>query len=168
MNDKASDKISVEDAVRLKHQLNQEITYGGGLNARKIREMEGLSQEQYAEVNKQLSEIKKSWWFFPDYFWIIGLLIGGFCIFYFDKMIVRVIALVVILYCIGSLAYRSGVLYGYVRGYESGHEEGVHRALGITPDDARDIHDRAIEMEMDEMLIKKMDERKITNEKQNG
>jgi len=48
----------------------------------------------------------------------------------------------------------------YVRGYQSGHEGGVHKALGITGEDASDIRERAVEMEMDEMLIKKMDARK--------
>lgn len=160
MNDELSDKISVKDAMRLKNELNQKITYGGGLNAKQIRDMEGLTQEQSAEVSRQLSEIRKSWWLFPDYVWITGLLVGVSAFFYFHQLIVQIFALAAVLYCTAQLAYRSGLLYGYVRGYESGHEEGVHKSLGITPADAEDIRDRAVEMEMDERLIQKMDERK--------
>ena len=58
------------------------------------------------------------------------------------------------------LAYRAGVNYGFVRGYEDGHTMGVRKAFGISRDDASDMHERAIEMEMDEMLIKGLDKRK--------
>jgi len=159
MSDETSGKISIEDAIRLKHDLNQNITHGG-YSAKQIREMESLTKEQYAEVNRQLAEIKKTWWFFPNYFWAIGILCAGFCILYFSQLLVQVIGLVILLYCTAQFGYRSGVLYGYVRGYEGGHEEGVHKSLGITAEGATDIHDRAIEMEMDEKLIKRMDERK--------
>lgn len=125
------------------------------LNVKEIRELEGLTKEQYAEVKQQLSEIKKDWWFFPDYFWVAGFTIGIFCIFYFSQWIMQIIALIVITYCIAQLGYRSGVLYGYVRGYESGHEEGIHKALGITHEDALDIHDLAIELDV--MLPTKSD-----------
>jgi hypothetical protein len=159
MCDETSGKMSIEDAIRLKHELNQSITYRG-YNAKQVQEMENLTKEQYAEVNRQLSEIKKSWWFFPDYVWVIGIVAAGFCTLYFSHWIIHIAGLMAMIYCVAQLGYRAGVSYGYVRGYESGHEEGVHKALGIAGDDASDISERAVEMEMDEMLIKKMDERK--------
>jgi hypothetical protein len=67
---------------------------------------------------------------------------------------------VVLAYCIVQLAYRSGILYGYVRGYQSGHEEGVHKALGLQSEEAIELNQRAVEMEVDEHLVKKMNERK--------
>ena len=79
--------------------------------------------------------------------------------FYFDKIIVQVIAAVLMMYCAEQLIYRSGLKYGYVRGYESGHEAGVHKALGISQDDLEEMRKRAVEMEIDEMIIKKMDEK---------
>lgn len=158
MADESSGKITVEEAIRLKHDLNQAITYRGH-NAKEISDMENLTKEQYSEVNRQLSEIKKSWWFFPDYVWVIGIIIAGFCFFYFYHIAVRIAAVFVVAYCVSQLAYRAGVLYGYVRGYESGHEEGIHKALGVPAEEAAELSERAIEMEMDEMLIRKMDER---------
>jgi hypothetical protein len=159
MADETSGKITVEEAIRLKHDLNQGITYGG-YNAKEISDMENLTKEQYSEINRQLSEMRKSWWFFPDYVWVIGIIVSGVCFFYFYQSFVRIAAVVVLAYCIGQLAYRSGVLYGYVRGYESGHEEGIHKALGVPTEEAAELGQRAIEMEMDENLIKKMDKRK--------
>ena len=53
-----------------------------------------------------------------------------------------------------------GVYYGFTRGYQEGQEQGVHRVLGISPEEAHDIGERATEMEMDDGLIKKLDERK--------
>ena len=159
MSDETSGKISIEDAIRLKHKLNQAITYRG-YNAKEVHDMENLTKEQYSEVGRQLSEIKKSWWFFPDYVWVIGIIMGGFCSLYFPQYFLRIVGLVALIYCTAQLAYRSGVSYGYVRGYESGHEEGIHKALGVPSEEAADLRQRATEMEMDEMLIKKMDERK--------
>jgi hypothetical protein len=159
MADETSGKITVEEAIRLKHDLDQVITYRK-YNAKEISEIENLTKEQHSEVNRQLSEIRKSWWFFPDYVWVMGIIVSGFCFLYFYRNYVRIAAVVVLAYCIGQLAYRSGVLYGYVRGYESGHEEGVHKALGVSAEEAAELSQRAIEMEMDEKLIRKMDERK--------
>ena len=150
MVDVSLGKIKVEDAIRLKHSLNKTITYRGH-NTKEIRDMENLTKEQYSEVSRQLSEIKKSWWFFPDYVSIILVVVSGLCFFYFYQSFVRVAAMFVIAYCVSQLAYRAGVLYGYVRGYESGYEEGIHKALGVGADEAaaspshernRDVADR--------------------------
>jgi hypothetical protein len=158
MSEDNSDKMSIKDAIRLKHELHQDIRYSG-YNAKEIQEMENLTKDQYADLKRQLSEIEKSWWFFPDYVWFTGIVVAGFCIWYFPLRIVHLACLIVIGYCIANLAYRAGVSYGYERGYEGGHEEGVHKALGISDDDAHEISEIATEMEIDENIIKKMDER---------
>lgn len=158
MSDGGSGKISIEDAIKLKHSLDKSITYGG-YNAKEIKEMRDLTKEQYSEVNRQLSEIRKNWWCLPDYVWIIGIIASVVCLFYFQWVFIHMACVVVLAYCVAQLGYRSGVLYGYVRGYESGHVEGVHKSLGISHGIA-DIGQRAIDMELDEMLIKGFDERK--------
>ena len=159
MTDETSGKITIDEAIRLKHNLNQTITHGG-YNAKEIHDMEALTKEQYLEVNRQLSEIKKSWWFFPGYVWVIGIILAVFCSLYFSQISIRIAGVVVLAYCIAQLGYRSGLLYGYFRGYESGHEEGIHKALGVSAEEAAELSQRATEMEMDERLIKKMAERK--------
>ena len=54
------DKITVQDAVRLKHEVNKSIKYGG-YNAREIREFERLNEEQRARLSAELANIKKVW-----------------------------------------------------------------------------------------------------------
>jgi hypothetical protein len=157
MVSKDSTKIGIKDAIRLKHTLNETITYGG-LNARQVDEIVNLTPDQRAELNRQLSEIRKTWFFPPDYAWYAGILISGCCWLFFRRPIISEIALLFAIYCTGQLCYRAGVQYGYIRGYESGHEGGIHKVLGITSEDAKDIRERAVEMEMDEMVLNKWDE----------
>ena len=111
--------------------------------------LEDLKKEQYTELNRQLAEINRSWWLFPNYFWIVGLLIGGICIFYFHQIIIQGIAIIIIIYCVAQIYYRLGVKYGYVRGYESGHEAGVHKGVRISQDDSEEGRKREVETETD-------------------
>lgn len=161
MNEETSSKINIEDAIKLKNQINHNIKWGG-YNARQVREIKDLTNEQYVEVNRQLSEIKKSWWFFPDYVWVIGALVSCICILFYSNFSVHIIGIVVLIYCIAQLAYRSGVSYGYVRGYETGHEEGVYKALRISTEEAVEIDEYANEMEIAE-IIQKRSERRETD-----
>jgi len=135
MTDETSEKITMKEAIRRKHNINKVLLYGG-YNVKEISDMEDLTEEQYSEVNRQLSQIRKHWWLFPDYFWVIGIALSSLCFFYFHQNYVRISAIVVVSYCTSQLAYRAGLLYGYVRGYKSGHEEGIHKALGISDDEA--------------------------------
>lgn len=134
MSDETSDKMRIADAIKL--------------SIEQVEEMEKLTEEQYSEVYRQLSEMKKSWWLFPNYVWVAGIIAAGFCILYFTYWIIHVVGIMVMIYCVAQLCYRAGVSYGYVRGYHGGHEEGVHKALhNILGDDASEIFDRAFEDE---------------------
>lgn len=149
-------KISIQDAIRLKHAINKKITHRG-LDAQQIREMEELSADQYDAIKTGLTYIKKSWWFLPDkLLWILAL-VSAFIFFYFQDTIYQKMSIGLAIYCIGQLCYREGVYYGFTRGYEDGHVTAVHKALGLTPEDQANLHERAVEMQMDEMLIKRMD-----------
>jgi hypothetical protein len=159
MDNKTSGKLSIKDAIRLKHETNKDITYGG-LNARQIRELEELSQEQYGDIKEAIVTIKKSWWVFPDYLFWIFMLLGGLGIFIFSNTNIRIIASIIAVYFLTQLYYRKGVYYGFMRGYEDGHVMRVRKAMKIDKDEAKDIHDRAIEMEIDENLIERMDQKK--------
>lgn len=153
-------KLTAEEAIRLKHHYNQRVLYGGtGLEARQVRELEDLTQNQRAEVARGFSVIRQTWWFFPDWVMVGGLLLGGVGYFFFQRSAVGIAAALVALYCAAHLCYRSGVLYGFERGYEDGNVSGVRKALGITPADAEDAHDRAIQMGLDEYLIAGFDEK---------
>jgi hypothetical protein len=153
-----SDRITVQDAVRLKHEINKSIKYGG-YNAREIRELERLNDQQRSRLSAELANIKKVWWFFSDWVMVVGAMAAFGSLFYFDGLTARIFCALVAIYCATQVAYRLGVYYGFARGYQEGQEQGVHRVLGISPDEAQDIHERATEMEMDERLVKKLDER---------
>jgi len=159
MSEDDSSKISVQDAIRLKHDLNKSIKYSG-YNAKEIKELERLSEEQRAKLNENLSHIRKAWWVFPDWVMAIGFLVAGFSMFYFESVFARLICLLAMIFCATQVAYRMGVYYGFVRGFQEGHEEGVHRVLGISLDEASEIGERATEMEMDDRLIRKLDQGK--------
>lgn len=157
MSEKDSDKISIQDAIRLKHDLNQSIQHSG-YNVREIQELEHLSQEQIGKLDENLSHIKKVWWAFPDWTMAIGFLVASCSLFYFKSDFAHIFSLFALIYCAAQVAYRQGVYYGFARGFQDGHEEGVHRLLSISPDDASEISERATEMEMDERLIQKLEE----------
>jgi len=154
-----SEKISVQDAVRLKHEVNKTIQYGG-YNAREIEELGRLNEEQRARLGAELANIKKVWWVFPDWLMVAVFLVAVGSFFYFESFSARIFIALVSMYCATQVAYRLGVYYGFARGYQEGQEQGVHRVLGISPEEAHDIGERATEMEMDDRLIKKLDERK--------
>jgi hypothetical protein len=159
MSERDSSEISVQDAIRLKHDLNNSIKYGG-YNANEIKELERLSEKQRAKLNENISHIKRIWWAFPDWVLAIGFLVAGFSLLYFQSFIARIFCLLAMLYCATQVAYRLGVYFGFAEGFQEGHEEGVHRVLGISPDDSFEISEKATEMEMDEMLIRKLDQGK--------
>lgn len=159
MSEGDSSKISVQDAIRLKHDLNNSIKYGG-YNAKEIKELERLSEEQRAKLNENLSHIKNNWWLFPDWVMAIGFLVAGCLLFYFQSVFARLFCLIAMTYCATQVAYRLGVYFGFSEGFQEGHEEGVDRVLGISPDDSFEISERATEMEMDDMLIRGLDKGK--------
>ncbi|MEO8142860.1 MAG: hypothetical protein ABI654_01485 [Betaproteobacteria bacterium] len=154
-----SDKITVQDAVRLNHEVNKSIKYGS-YNATEIRELERLNEQQRAKLGSELANIKKVWWVFPDWVMVVAAIAATGSLFYFDSLSARIFSALASIYCATQVAYRLGVYYGFARGYQEGQEQGVHRALGISPDEAHEIGEKATEMEMDDRLIKKLDERK--------
>ena len=153
-----SDRISVQDAVRLKHELNKSINYGG-YNARELRELARLNDEQRARLGVELANIKKVWWVFPDWTMLVGLLIAVGLLFYFESLSGRILSALASIYCATQVAYRLGVYHGFAHGYQEGQEQGIHRILGISPEEAHEIGEKAIEMEMDDRLINNLDER---------
>jgi hypothetical protein len=151
--------MSVEDAIRFKHSLNQDIKYGGK-NAKQIKAMQDMNSDSRKQLEHDLAYTHKSWSLFPEWFWVAGLLVGGGCVLYSSQPYVLFGGFAVICYCAAQLAYRVGHNSGYIDGFQSGHKNGVNTAFGVTPEDDEEIQKTAIEMELDEGLIKTWDERK--------
>jgi hypothetical protein len=152
MNENSS-KISVQDAVNLKHELNKSIKYAG-YNAIEIRELGRLNEEQQRRLDTELSNIRKVWWLFPDWAMFTGFLVTLGLLFYFESFLARILFVLASIYCATQIAYRLGVYYGFTRGYQEGQEQGVHRVLGISHEQAHKIGERATDMEIDGGLIK--------------
>lgn len=150
--------ISVPDAIRLKHSLNQSITWGkSALNALQVEELTRLTADDYARVRNEYRE-----WNVNMVSTIAFVLLTIGCVaayIYFSNTWVRIVAGSVGISFFYTLAKRDGHAGGYVDGYGAGHEAGIHKALGIKPEDLSEMHEFANDMRVDGMVIERMDER---------
>jgi hypothetical protein len=98
MSDESKDTMTVAEAIRLKHQLGQNITWGNsGLNALQVQELTKLTPEDYAQIPKQYKERTDlihtygllalvaacaAAYFFLDYGWVkvAAVIIGVTCL----------------------------------------------------------------------------------------
>ena len=91
---------------------------------------------------------------------VVGCLAALGFLLYFESLSARLACVFTLIYCTSQVAFRMGLYNGFVRGFQQGKEAGVYRALGISPEDASEISEKATEMELDGILIEKLDERK--------
>jgi len=160
MSDETKDDpntITVAEAVRLKHQLGQNITWGGsGLNALQIEELTKLTAEDHARIREEYREWQKRLTVIPTY-GLLVLVVGCAVAYYFITYgWVKVAALILGAVCFMIVMKREGHAEGYVQGYETGHDEGIHKALGIKPEEADEMRQFATDMKMDNMLVEKL------------
>jgi hypothetical protein len=150
--------ISVQNAIRLKHSLNQSLTWGNSnLNALEVENLTKLTAEDYARVRKQYREWKFN---IVNTMTMSLLALGSVAAFIFlPNGWLKWIALVVMMICLHHLSRREGHEEGYIRGYDAGYEAGIHKVLGINPEELKRIHGVATEMKVDGMLIKRTEER---------
>lgn len=47
---------------------------------------------------------------------------------------------------------------GYMAGYEDSRHYSVHEMTGVKPEEEKDLNERALEMEVDEGVIERLDE----------
>ena len=153
-----SDTMSVQDAIRLKHDLNKSIKYLG-YDAREIKGLKRVSGEEFKQLYASIPVLREAWWFFSDRTMLIGFLVSGCSLLYFTSDIARLFCIVGMIYFATQVSYRRGVWYGYIQGFTYGHEKGVEKVLGISAVESTELRDRAIEMEMDERLIQGLDSR---------
>lgn len=62
---------------------------------------------------------------FPDWAMAVGCLIAIASLFYFTGFAARLAGVLASIYCATQISYRFGVLYGYGRGFQAGHERAV-------------------------------------------
>lgn len=148
--------ISVADAIRLKHKLNRQVTYGG-YDAQQLRVLRRMSAEDWRAVH---TAYQKLTWLHPASGWVLGIL-GLGCSFW---MVLRgltwpLVICAIVLYNLAGCRYgkREGHRTGYIDGYADGFDEGIDKALQISEEDRKDAEERSTEMEVDEMTIAHLD-----------
>ena len=153
--------IGVNELFRLKHQANQTVNYGQStLNAQQVKKLANLDNGQTEQLRESLKMIRKEWWLIPDWIWVCGILVAISLVCISLKPPYLISAFIIFGYCLGQVAFRAGHQEGFVRGFEDGNTSGVYKALGITDEESQDLDERSIEMQIDEAVVKKMDERR--------
>ncbi len=150
------DKITIEDAIRLKNDLNK-ATQFDGCTAKEIADLERLNEEQYVTLHAEIAHIKQVWWTIPDWVMVVGSVAAILLAFWVDGFAERIVSILVACYCVAQVKYRQGVYYGFERGYQEGHLQGVHRVLGISKNESQEINELATQIEADERVIAKLD-----------
>ena len=153
--------VSPSDLVRLKHQLGKNITWGkSSLNALQIEELTKMSREDYARIRKEYADWQKHLNIINTYVLAAFTLGCVFAYIFVPYGWVRVAAVILGVSCFYTLCKREGHAEGYIDGYDAGHEAGIYKMLGIQPEEMGEMHKMATDMQIDEMVVKRMDERK--------
>lgn len=161
----AEGELTVEQGYRLKQKIEKSITYGPGLNAREVESLKRLGADHWAKVRREYDEWIKGMQVYGNVLLMIVAAVGGFvCIRYTTRKgwvgWAAITAGMLAFYAVASLFRREGHREGYMDGYDSGFSEGINKAYGIDEKEAMDIHDRAIDMQFDERVIKAFNEKK--------
>jgi hypothetical protein len=158
-DNKDAANMTVEQAVRLKQELNQSITYGrSNLNARQVTELQKIDAAQWAKIRLDYAE------------WIKGVRVNalvpiaialmGVAMWLYFKNWIGIVGVVCAIYALGELFKREGHREGYIDGYDAGFEGGFNRALGIGEKEVTEIHERDTEMKIDDMSVAAFDKRR--------
>lgn len=154
--------VSAKEAYRLKHEINKTITYGPGLNAQEVAGLQQLDAKQWKTVSREYDNwARQGRWFNTVVLRVVGVVGGvGFVSYFQPKGWVGWAVWVggaAALFCLVVLVEREQHREGYMDGYDAGFSDGINKAFGIDEKEAKDIHDRAIEMEIDEGVLKAFD-----------
>jgi hypothetical protein len=149
--------MTIAEAIRLKHELGQSITWGNsGLNALQIEEMTKLTAEDYAQI-RELYKGRST--LIPTY-GLVALMAGCAAAYFFlNYGWVKLVAVIIGVTCITTVFRREGDAKGYIEGYEAGHDTGIYKVLGIKPEELSEMRQFATDMKIDNMLVGKMNER---------
>jgi len=157
--DKDNASMTVEQAVRLKQELNQSITYGrSNLNARQVTELQKIDAAQWAKIRREYDQWIKQMQTNPLI--LFAITAAGVAAWFYFKNWVGAIGVVCAILAGGNLFKREGHREGYIDGYDAGFEGGFNRALGISDKEAIEIGERATEMKIDDLSVAAFDKQK--------
>lgn len=148
--------ISAQDAIRLKHSINENIRYGG-FNAREIWEKREVSDDWSKTSEKWCEEGIKAWGYHvrPESYAVpLGLVLAGYWLPQ-SRAYLAVAFVVVVMWIARKAGMAAGFKKGFAQGFGGGFGAGVESILGISAAESPDVRERATEMLKDAMLIAK-------------
>jgi hypothetical protein len=154
--EEGSRTISIADAIRLKHKLNKQVTYGG-YDAQQLCALRRMSAEDWRAVH---TAYQKATWLRPRSGLVLGILGLGLLLWMALRGLTwPLVICAIVLYNVAGSRYgkRGGHRTGYVDGYTDGFDEGIDKALQISEEDRKDAEERSTEMELDEMTVAHLD-----------
>ena len=156
-------KVRIDDAIRLKHEINKSITYQG-FDAKEVEDLTKMTSEDYRKIRLKYAEQLKESTIIPNFIWYALTIIGIFLIFFSALWYFKLLGLICVGYSSLQIGSRVGNPEGFIIGYEWRLSDGVYKTLGIDEKEAADIYKRATEMEMDESLIQRIEKRKLNKD----
>jgi len=82
---------------------------------------------------------------------------------YFSNTWVKIVAMGLAVGFFYRLSRRDGHAEGYIEGYEAGHDAAIYKAVGIKSEEVAEMREFATQMERDDMVVGKMNEREKTD-----
>ena len=159
MSDKPPDgEISVFDALRLKHHFNSRVTYGRfGLNALEVQAPLKADYTKWPERWKAYSKNRREAVAMLSRPLVLGAALIASVVLYLLDGWLRTGGVALFAIAMYSGIKAAGHREGYFDGFAEGRENALLEFTGITQDDITDVMERATEMEIDAMVIEKMD-----------
>lgn len=160
MDDHPSGQVSVSDLIRLKHHYNSRVTYGRfGLNAQEVEALLKSDYSKWPDRWKTYTKNRRE---------VVGMLsrpivlgaalVASFVLYWLEGWF-RTGGILLFTVVMFTGIKEAGHREGYFDGFEDGHDDAIKELTGITEKDVADASERAIEMEIDEDVIGRMDAR---------
>jgi len=153
------ERLSLEELVRLKHDVDKSIPYGkAGLTAKQIGELHKMSAEDWSAIRTEYD----GWIKRMRSFRTLTLLIiaaAGVGVWSYFRGWVGLIGLLFAIYAAIEICKREGHREGYMDGYDAGFERGVNKAIGLSDAEAVEAHHMATEIQIDEHMVGGLDKR---------
>lgn len=150
---KDADGMSLKDMLKLGHEVNKLITYGG-MNAKEVEEFKEISANQWKKIREDYDKWVVQIRVLNSKVLFVFLILFGVASIYLSGWL-KIVFMSIAIYSFFELTKREGHREGYIDGYRDGFDDGINKSLGIDEKEAADIDERAIDMEIDGRLVNK-------------
>lgn len=154
----SSGQVSVSDLLRLKHHYNSRVTYGRfGLNAQEVGTLLKSDYSKWPDRWKTYDKNRREAVGMLSRPLVLGAAMVTAGVLYWLEGWFRTGGVALFAVAMYSGIKEVGHREGYFDGFEEGREETLIEVAGITAEDLSDVRERATEMEIDEMVIGRLD-----------